>query len=296
LQQNKIYMRKLSLIIATIVLLIGCGRKHIYHTYYKDIDTDTMPPIHDENGSIYYTLNVTRDSPPCHATYTKPFEYKRNGKDIVDYNTGFSIDIASDMGNRADRTAIHELGHLTSGLSDGLAPNTQYGKTIYGKLTDPVVSDYPALNKQIITRGKRYQHFMVDYNDDLLPRRSKLLDDVFNSPDRAVNVFENSGYSRDQAEKLVNRLKTEYNYLWDKQEQQMFLKDWFIKDIKPLLKNPNNATEIEQVLLTHPELVNNNPNVYDIIKTIRPGSIKDYAKYLSASLSTLPFVKKEFKK
>ena len=53
-------MRKLSLIIATIVLLIGCGRKHIYHTYYKDVDTDTMPPIHDENGSIYYTLEITK--------------------------------------------------------------------------------------------------------------------------------------------------------------------------------------------------------------------------------------------
>ena len=53
-------MKKILLLIAITELLIGCGRKHIYHTYYKDIDTDTMPPIHDEDGSVFYTLEITK--------------------------------------------------------------------------------------------------------------------------------------------------------------------------------------------------------------------------------------------
>ncbi len=34
-------MRKLVFLFI-IVLMAGCGRQHVYHTYYGDIDTDTM--------------------------------------------------------------------------------------------------------------------------------------------------------------------------------------------------------------------------------------------------------------
>lgn len=60
--------------------------------------------------------------------------------------------------------------------------------------------------------------------------------------------------------------------------------------MKPLLKNPEDAAEIESVLNQHPELLEETPKVKLLMKTLRPGSIKDYAKYFAESLSVLPFI------
>lgn len=41
-----------------LISLVGC-RQHVYHTYYGDIDTDTMPAICDYDNTLYYTLKIT---------------------------------------------------------------------------------------------------------------------------------------------------------------------------------------------------------------------------------------------
>lgn len=51
-------MKKFILIIVVVLSIVGC-REHVYHTYYGDIDTDTMPAIHDLDSSLYYTLKIT---------------------------------------------------------------------------------------------------------------------------------------------------------------------------------------------------------------------------------------------
>ena len=45
-------MKRIILLIAVTVLLIGCGRKRIYHTYYKDIDTGTVVLEINETDSV----------------------------------------------------------------------------------------------------------------------------------------------------------------------------------------------------------------------------------------------------
>lgn len=64
MQQNSKSMKKILLLITVTILLIGCGRKHIYHTYYKDIDIDTMSiAIYDEDGSYCYQVHtIIKDS------------------------------------------------------------------------------------------------------------------------------------------------------------------------------------------------------------------------------------------
>ena len=54
-------MRKLLLLL-TILILAGCGRQHVYHTYYGDIDTDTMEVA-------FYDI---KDSLPCYLVKTAP--------------------------------------------------------------------------------------------------------------------------------------------------------------------------------------------------------------------------------
>lgn len=58
-------MKKLIYIMFTILLVIGCGhskpaeeRQHVFHTYYGDIDIDTMKvTLTDLDGSLCYAVN-----------------------------------------------------------------------------------------------------------------------------------------------------------------------------------------------------------------------------------------------
>ena len=55
-------MRKL-VILLTILMLVGCGRQHVYHTYYGDIDTDTMEAkLIDDNSPCYIVYTTEKDS------------------------------------------------------------------------------------------------------------------------------------------------------------------------------------------------------------------------------------------
>ena len=49
-------MKKILLII--LVGLIGCSRQHIYHTYYGDINIDSIQGVLDIDGSVYYNIQV----------------------------------------------------------------------------------------------------------------------------------------------------------------------------------------------------------------------------------------------
>ena len=56
-------MKKLLLIgiwAVIALVLVGCREQHVYHTYYKDIDVDTLLPIHDEDSSVFYILETTK--------------------------------------------------------------------------------------------------------------------------------------------------------------------------------------------------------------------------------------------
>lgn len=56
-------MKKLLLIgiwAVIALVLVGCREQHVYHTYYKDIDVDTLLPIHDEDSSVFYVLEITK--------------------------------------------------------------------------------------------------------------------------------------------------------------------------------------------------------------------------------------------
>lgn len=39
--------------------MAACGRQHVYHTYYGDIDTDTMEALISPDGFKYYIVHTT---------------------------------------------------------------------------------------------------------------------------------------------------------------------------------------------------------------------------------------------
>ena len=92
--------------------------------------------------------------------------------------------------------------------------------------------------------------------------------------------------STEQVQGLQEYVKNQY----DIQENRAYLQEFFIKEVLPNLRNPNDASEIERFLLMYPEKLDNYTNVKKIMEEIRPGSVKQYAKYFAEALSTLPFI------
>ena len=39
--------------------MAACGRQHVYHTYYGDIDIDTMQAFVSPDGFKYYAVQTT---------------------------------------------------------------------------------------------------------------------------------------------------------------------------------------------------------------------------------------------
>lgn len=186
-----------------------------------------------------------------------PKKWKENGRDFTDYNTGLDVSVASDLGDKAYSTGIHEPIHYMTANSNGL--DVGVAKPVFGSNMDPVKLEFDATNSTVIPRGKRYQHFMVDYNDGLLPK--------------------------------INTQSWDYrhgnNYYLNKQENQTYLKEWFLTDVEPFLKNPNDAAEIERFLTMNPEVIENNYYINTLMKENRPGTNKDYAKALSKMLYSI---------
>ena len=52
-------MRKILVLLFTIFLLLSCRKEGFYHTYYGDIDTDTLIGYYDK-GSTCYIVKVKR--------------------------------------------------------------------------------------------------------------------------------------------------------------------------------------------------------------------------------------------
>lgn len=59
MQPNRLNMKKLILIIIVLIGLIGCRKQHVFNTYYKQIDVDTLQAISDDDGNPYYIIKST---------------------------------------------------------------------------------------------------------------------------------------------------------------------------------------------------------------------------------------------
>ena len=231
------------------------------------------------------------------VTTPRPFkEYNLpNGRKVTDTNTGLDVSIAKDSGDEARRTGYHEAGHYSLSSAKGLDEGA-YSTNPSDPLFSPVAYDYNALGSTTITRGDAWQHQLVDYNQGLLPPKdpyyNTIMDMQFDVKKDAAAVKQSlmdRGIDEKQADRIINDIK-DASYMWNPQEQDRHLKEFFHYDIMPHIKNPNNADEIEKVLIDNPDIINNNPFIKQIMTKLRPGTNKDYAKVLAGMLSTLPVV------
>lgn len=217
-----------------------------------------------------------------------------DGTIIADLNTGLDVSVASDLGKDADETALHELLHYMTANSKG-EPISKAGERIVSKgWMNPTETHFDAINIIHKNRSKSWQDYIMDQNESLLPQYDPVVKMVMEEPDKATSFLEKAGKSTQEAKNAIQSLRTRYSEWYDIQEQRAYLQQLFHSKIKPNLKNPNDAAEIEEYLSTHPEVLENFP-AYKYIQEVRPGSIKDYAKYFSAALGTIPFISKPSK-
>lgn len=211
---------------------------------------------------------------------------KLNGLTLYDYsNSDLDMYIGNDLGKNAYSTGIHEPIHFMTSSSPGDAGFTSEG--LMGK-------SYKVFNttrgpEALILRGKGYEHKMVDYNDSLLPSINEYSGAYLtvNNPEKMKNILINSGVTPDEADNMLKITKKDFEYMLDKQENQTHLKEVFLDKIAPYIKNPNNASEIEEFLLAHPEIIENNSYIKNLITSVRPGTKKEYATALSKMLYSL---------
>jgi len=50
---------KYLLLLFTMLIMAACGRQHVYHIYYGDIDIDTMQAFVSPDGFKYYAVQTT---------------------------------------------------------------------------------------------------------------------------------------------------------------------------------------------------------------------------------------------
>ena len=232
---------------------------------------------------------------PGFATYgatvpREPYKFKlSDGTPVTDYNTGLDVQIASDRGVKAQNTAYHELQHYLTNKATGTASYPSL-KFIANGPYEPLIT--PTSNGELlIGRGDAWQHFIMDQNEALLPERSFVYEEAIHSPKKLKKRLVEIGRTPEEADDLILKLKDEAQDMMDIQEERAHLKTWFTKDILPFLKNPNDASEIERVLAGHPDIMENRPEkIKTLMESLRPGSIKDYAKYLAESLGIVPFI------
>ena len=217
-----------------------------------------------------------------------------DGTTVADLNTGLDVNVASDLGKDADETALHELLHYMTANSKG-SPISKAGEKIIEKgWMNPTETHFDAINIIHKNRSKGWQDYILDQNDALLPQYDSVVKMVIEEPNKAISFLEKAGKSAQEAKKAIQSLRSRYSEWYDIQEQRAYLQQLFHSKIKPNLKNPNDASEIEEYLSSHPEVLENFP-AYKSIQEVRPGSIKDYAKYFSAALGTIPFISKPSK-
>ncbi len=53
-------MKKILIIAVIVMSVIGCRKQHVFHTFYGDIDIDTMKPVKRDGAPDYYVVHVER--------------------------------------------------------------------------------------------------------------------------------------------------------------------------------------------------------------------------------------------
>ena len=259
------------------------------YTQSQDIVEDASQLIKnaDINLEDRYVLNPTGETNGITQGNAVQKTILNNGTELIDADTGLTINIADDLSFNADDTTLHELLHYMTNNSKG-SPSTTI---VNGDWLSHPETHYDAINKIFRSKSSRWQNYILDQNDSLLPKYDKVVKLVMENPEEAIKYLKNAGRSETDAINAVNSLKSRYKYLYDIQEQRAFLQELFLSKIQPNLKNPNSVKEIEQFLIDNPAILENSPS-YQQIQEIRPGTLKDYAKYFSAALSTLPIINK----
>lgn len=250
-------------------------------TIVKDAPLDFSKTVReiDPSGNIVGT------------TTTRPaLKVRDDGYKVFDLNTGLDVNIGSDLGSEAEDTTLHELLHYLTVNSKGIPESTSTMQIVDKGWMQPLEALYNPVGKNIL-RGKKWQNYILDQNDALLPKYDSVVDMVMNRPDEAKAALLKAGRTEAQADVAIKSLQDRYAYWTAIQEQRAHLQELFISKIKPHLKNPNDAAEIESFLSQHPEILENSAP-YNYIQEVRPGSLKQYAGYFASALSTLPFINK----
>lgn len=208
---------------------------------------------------------------------------------VINNDTGMAgIDIASNDPEKA-KTAYHELLHYTTNNTEGLKPNPYL--VVPNDMFSHAYFKYPALHQSSTQGGKLFQDFIIDQNERQLPKRDPIYSLIWDTPDKAKSLLVSQGYTPESAENWINGMKNDSKYMWSTQEQRAHLRTWFKDKIQQNIENPNNAEEIEQYLNENPDIIEKaSSDVKQVVKELRSGSIKDYAKYFSTALSSLPII------
>ena len=213
-----------------------------------------------------------------------------DGSVIHNLNTGVNVSIGSNLGGLADETASHEYLHLMTANSKGIPQNDGITTVIDNGWEAPISTWWDAIKTGHIRSGEKWQEYIMDQNNSLLPQYDNMVKTVMETPEKAIDLLKRSGKTTEEAEGVVNTLKQAYEYMYDIQEQRAHLQTLYLYDILPKLKNPNSVEEIEKVLTENPELLKSTGDLKMLTEEIRPGSIHDYAKYFASALSTLPVI------
>lgn len=209
-------------------------------------------------------------------------EYDIGDFHVYDTDTGIDVSIANDIGEKAYTTGIHEPIHFMTSNSNG---NQGFQSAdLMGKSYK--VYNTPEGKEALILRGKGYEHAMVDYNDNLLPpiNTESGASIVVNYPEYVKKEFIRQGMGEAEAGQATSNLIRQCKDLLDKQENQTYLKEWFLDKIKPNIKDPNNVAEIEEYINNHPEIIEENDYINLLVNQTRPGTPKEYSKALSKML------------
>lgn len=256
--------------------------------YYKAEHTpfDFSKSVEELNAEGVTTANA-----PKEFTMTDMFGHPFS---VFNGDTGMQgIEIGSNAINPRE-TAFHELLHYTTNNAKEIDYNSSFlvkPDNLFGNSFYNYHDIRDGSGGIVVPKGKIWQQTIMNQNDNLLPAKDPIYDLVWKDSDKAKSLLESQGYSSEKAENVIRKIKKESKYMWDIQEQRAHLQTWFNEKILPNIKNPNDANEIEHYFINNPDLLNDAPDrVRQVMKELRPGSLRDYAEYFARALSSLPII------
>ena len=225
------------------------------------------------------------------VTSPRPFVERTlpDGTVVRDFNTGLDVSVASDLGSAADDVTLHELLHYMTANSKGTPVSKTGERIINNGWFNPTDLHFDAIKVIHKGRSKGWQNYVMNQNDALLPQYDRVAQMVMERPDEAKAALLKVGRTEEEASNAINSLRDRYSYWYDIQEQRAHLQELFLSKIRPHLKNPNNAAEIEEFLTQNPDILENS-SPYKYIQEVRPGSLKQYSQYFASALGTVPFI------